>query len=96
MSKAQDHLNLLGCRAKDRVTGLEGVLTSICFDLYGCIQASLHPGLDKDGKSRDLAWYDVARIEVVGKETVMAVPDFVEGKIAEGLKGSAEKPAPKS
>ncbi len=28
----QKHLSILGYRARDRVTGFEGVVTSVCFD----------------------------------------------------------------
>ena len=79
-------LTLLGYRVRDKVTGLEGVVTCICFDLYGCIQATLNPGVDKEGKLREQAWFDVARLEVISKEPVMPPPDFAVEK------GPAEKP----
>lgn len=87
------HLAMLGWRARDSITGMEGVIVSIGFDLYGCIQAIVHPGLDKDGKPRDSQWFDVSRLELMGKNPVMAQPDFVVGRVAEGGKGPAEKPA---
>lgn len=71
-----EYLKLLGLKVKDRVTGLEGVVTSICFDLYGCVQALVHPGLDKEGKARDLCWYDCNRLEVLDAEPVMPQPRF--------------------
>ena len=33
------HLELLGQKVEDKVTGFRGVVTTISFDLYGCIQA---------------------------------------------------------
>jgi hypothetical protein len=67
---------LLGRRAKDVVTGIEGVCDSICFDLYGCIQACIRPdGLTDKGEVKPAHWYDVKRLTSVG-ELLMPVPDF--------------------
>lgn len=92
MSKVHKHLNLLGHRVRDRVTGLDGVVTSISFDLYGCIQAVIHPGLQPDGKVAEQNWFDVNRLLVISTDPVMTPPDFVEGPIAEGKHGPAAKP----
>lgn len=89
----QSHLSKLGYRAKDLVTGIEGVIVSASFDLYGCIQYILDPGLDKDGKRRDREWLDVARVQLTSDAPVMRQPDFVQGVQAEGRQGPAEKPA---
>ena len=44
------HLDLLGLKVKDRVSDFEGVVISISFDLYGCVQADVRPfTTDKDG-----------------------------------------------
>lgn len=83
-------LEVLGKRVEDRVTGLSGVATSVCFDLYGCVQVCINPGLDKDGKSREQAWYDAARLLVKSDERVMEPPDF-NATVTD--KGPAEKPA---
>jgi len=88
------HMELLGCPVKDRVTGIEGIATSICFDLYGCIQAIVNPGLDKEGKPQETLWYDVSRLERTGT-AVMRVPDFNEPRATaatDGRKGPAERP----
>ena len=90
----QKHLALLGLQAKDRVTGFSGVVTSIGFDLYGCIQAVINPGLGGDGKLGDQLWFDVNRLEVTDHRPVMTTPNFEYGPVAEGLRGAAEKPAP--
>lgn len=89
------HLSLLGMRVADRVTNQQGVVTSISFDLYGCIQAVVNPGLDKDGKPTESHWYDVARLEVTSLEPVMPQPSFewTPEMVAAGRKGPAEKPA---
>jgi len=91
MTKIQEHMDMLGRMAKDRVTGFEGVVTSISFDLYGCVQAIVHPGMDKDGKMLDSHWFDVARLRMSNK-LVMKPPDFGFGPQAEGKQGTAEKP----
>jgi len=87
------HLNLLGMRAEDRVTGINGVVTSISFDLYGCIQALVNPGLDKDGKIQDQLWFDVGRLKVTSSAPVMDRPNYDFGPQAEGKQGPAEKPS---
>lgn len=92
MINVQKHLGLLGLKVQDKVTGAKGVVASISFDLYGCIQAIVNPGLDKDGKPQDSSWYDVNRLTVTDSEPVMQRPNFDAGLIAEGVKGPAEKP----
>lgn len=93
MSQPKEHLNLLGFRVRDRVSGFEGVVASVCFDLYGCIQAIVHPGLQADGKLGDQSWFDVNRLEIVSAEPVMNRPNFEFGEVAKGNKGAADKPA---
>jgi hypothetical protein len=51
MENVRQHLTILGKKAKDKITGVEGIITSISFDLYGCIQASIDRGVNKEGKS---------------------------------------------
>jgi len=91
--QVKKHLELLGKPCKDKVTGMEGVITSIGFDLYGCIQAIVHPGLDEKGETKETVWFDVARLEITDEEPVMDVPDFEYGHVAEGKKGPSEKPS---
>lgn len=95
---AQAHIDLLGFRVRDCVTGLEGVITSICFDLYGCIQAAVQPGLDKDGKPASGIWFDVNRLTALSPQRVMPVPGFDKppkfgATPATHTHGPAEKPA---
>jgi hypothetical protein len=90
--QVQKHIDLLGRKCKDRVTGLEGIITSITFDLYGCVQAIVHPGLSKDGTTKDTMWFDISRLEVKKGNPVMDRPNFEYGHIAEGKKGPGEKP----
>lgn len=93
MVDLKKHLDMLGMRVEDRVSGFKGTVTSIGFDLYGCIQAVVNPGVDKDGKPADSHWFDVGRLAVLGGP-VMKRPEFewTAQAVAEGRKGPAEKP----
>ncbi len=87
------HFELLGMKVEDKVTGFKGVVASISFDLYGCVQVIVNPGMDKDGKLKGSEWFDVARLKVTSTKPVMDRPNFESGSVAEGKKGPAEKPA---
>lgn len=91
----KDYMKLLGLEAEDRVTGFAGYITSIAFDLYGCVQFVIAPGLDKDGKIKDAHWFDAKRVKVTGKKPVMKVPDFCGMEAGEEI-GCEAKPATSS
>ena len=91
--KLQEHIKLLGMKVKDKVTGFNGVVTSMSFDLYGCVQAIVTPEAGEAGKQEDSRWFDVQRLTVTGKKPVMELPNYEYGYVAEGRKGAAEKPA---
>ena len=76
MKTVQECLEMLGFRAEDSVTGFKGVVTSIGFDLPGCIQASISPGLKADGSVGDAYWFDVNRIKITSSKPVMKQPTF--------------------
>lgn len=87
----QQHMKLLGMQVRDSVTGFVGVVSSIGFDLYGCVQAIVTPGMGKDGRVGDSLWFDVKRLIVTSKKPVMSVPNF--GAMPAGKEiGAAEKP----
>ena len=86
------HLGLLGKRVEDKVTGFKGIVSSISFDLYGCVQAIVNPGMGTDGKPADSMWFDVSRLKVSSQKPVMQPPDFEVGPQAEGKQGPSEKP----
>jgi len=88
----QTHLALLGRAATDKVTGFVGTVSSVCFDLYGCIQCCLTPVVGEDGKVLPSQWFDVSRLEIGDSERVIQLPDFERGYVATGAKGPAEKP----
>ena len=79
-------MELLGMKVVDKVTGFKGVVTSVSYDLYGCVQAVVSPPIDKEGKRGDGRWFDTHRLKITSKKPVMPIPDFVE------IKGPAEKP----
>lgn len=87
----EKHIDLLGYRAKDKITGYEGVIDSVSFELYGCVHASVKPPLNKDGKVENGLWFDVTRLEVDKSSRVMPIPDFYEGYVANGEKGCDDK-----
>lgn len=92
MKNIKQHLDWLGFKVKDKTTGFTGVVTSISFDLYGCIQAIVNPAMTKEGKLQDAHYFDVSRLQKIGKSRVMELPNYDFGVIAEGKQGAAEKP----
>jgi hypothetical protein len=56
----------LGKKAKDIITGFEGIITSKHIYLTGCTQYGLQPKIDKDGKVSDINYFDEGRIEIIG------------------------------
>lgn len=87
------HFDLLGKKVEDAVTGYKGVVTTISYDLYGCIQAVVTPEADGQDISPG-GWFDVTRLIVKSKKPVMALPDYNQGYVSEGRKGAASKPLP--
>lgn len=102
------YIDMLGFKYRDRVTNYEGVGSTVSFDLYGCVQIALTPPAKKDKAtgeqtSVDGRWFDASRLERVGKERVMDVPNYERFdlpidaqpiKAAQHPAGPAEKPAP--
>lgn len=88
-------IDLLGRRAEDRVTGQSGVITSVCFDLYGCVQVVIQPRAKPDGEMPSGHWFDIGRVKV-SDESVMAAPDFDAAGVKPSgyAKGAAQKPLP--
>lgn len=88
----EEHLKWLGMKVKDKVSGIEGTVHSVCFDLFGCIQADVRPsGLNDDGKMKNGWWMDVTRLEATQKNPVMEMPNFREGYVSTGRKGASDK-----
>ncbi len=87
------HLELLGHEVKDKVSDYKGVVTSVTFDLYGCVQALVRPSkLREDGDFQSGAWLDVGRLKVISNSPLMDQPNFMPERVAEGKKGPAKLP----
>jgi len=87
-----NYIALLGRKGKDRVTGFEGVVTSLSFDLYGCVQIVLMPKAG-DEEVKTGHWFDLPRIQILKGKPVMPAPNFYDIALVGG-KGPAEKPMP--
>ncbi len=53
----------LGDVAKDKITGLSGVVVGITHWLNGCTRATVQPQELKDGKPIEAQWFDVQQLE---------------------------------
>lgn len=71
----------LGTKLRDRVTGFVGISTAKVIYLNGCVQYSLKPSLDKDGKIQDAQFFDSQQLEFVD-----------EGILTEKMKEETKKP----
>lgn len=60
----------LGITVKDKVTGFSGTVTGFVQYLSGCNQVLVVPKVGKDGSFKEAQWFDVQRIERVGKTKV--------------------------
>ena len=92
MAKQMHVMDYMGLKGVDKVTGFKGVVTSVSYDLYGCIQVILTPEVDEKGKREDGRWYDVQRIKTTTKKPVIPVPDFGDHNPVLWEHGPAEKP----
>jgi len=93
----EQSVGLLGKKVKDKLTGSTGIVTSVCFDLFGCIQAIISPGkVGKDGKEiPSIEWVDINRLEVKDNKVLIKHPDFnVKYQLREDVPGPADKPVP--
>lgn len=59
-------MNYLGKKAKDKITGFEGIVIGKASYLFGCAQYGLTPEA-KDGKIESTQWFDEGRIEIIGE-----------------------------
>lgn len=81
----RENIKLLGLRFKDLITGIEGIATTVSFELYGAIEGVLTTDPD-DSKNTRTLWASTRRFEEVSSERVMPLPNFIIEK------GPAEKP----
>ena len=75
------HLDLLGYEVEDKVSDYKGVVISISFDLYGCIQADVRPReLGENGLPKQGYWLDVSRLRVVSKNRLWSSRILSKGR----------------
>jgi hypothetical protein len=55
----------LGKKAKDKVTGFEGIIVGKTSYLFGCNSYGITPAA-AEGKVNDTCWFDEGRIEILG------------------------------
>lgn len=56
----------LGKKAKDKITGTEGIIVARAEHLFGCNTYGVAPQVLKDGKRLDTEWFDEGRLEIIG------------------------------
>ena len=71
-----------GKKARDKVTGLVGIITGKIVWMYGCNQYCIVPPVDKEGKVVDGSWFDEGRIEII--------EDAIEPKDAQVARNGAD------
>ena len=86
------YLDLLGYPVTDSVTGFKGIVESISYDLYGCIQAVVRGPVNDKGEIPDGRWFDCKRLSKSQTEPVMRAPIFETAAVYQEA-GPAEKPA---
>lgn len=67
----------LGKRAKDKITGFSGILTSRCEFLTGCNRYCIQPTELKDSKPIESIYFDEAQIEIISEKGIS--PSDVQG-----------------
>ena len=77
----------LGQKAKDKITGFEGIITARVTYLYGCDQYGIAPAV-RDGKIGDTSYFDEGRIEIIGRGIL---PEEVQVE----QKGGIQRDAPR-
>jgi len=65
--QSEDEMNEtieLGCIARDRISGFEGVVTARSEFLNGCVRLGLTPRKrDDDGAPMEAQWFDIEQVE---------------------------------
>ncbi len=65
----------LGDKARDLITGFEGIVTGHTRYITGCDCYCLQPqGLDKEGKIQEGKWIDENRLAIVQRDAVSLAP----------------------
>jgi len=88
----------LGVKAKDRITGFEGIVMAKVVYLNGCIQYCLKPPLSKKGELREGEYFDEGQLERTGKglNNSKVIVRVVDEAVAEVGGNMADTPKDKS
>ena len=86
----EKHIQLLGQQMEDVVSGFKGMVDSVSFDVYGCVQATLKPRVDKSGEVPDGCWFDIKRLKKSGKRLLDVPAHMITAPGDE--RGPADKP----
>ena len=78
---------VLGCTARDQITGLQGIVIGITHWLNGCVRVTLQPQSVRDGKPEDASTFDVEQIEAID------LPAFAVGPPTGGPMPNPTRPA---
>lgn len=88
----EDVINLLGYKARDKITKQDGVISSVSFDLYGCVQVLLTPLKVKNGEDIKVhGWFDINRIEIIKNKKIMNFPEYNKYESIKDVGGPGEK-----
>ncbi|KQV66601.1 hypothetical protein [Caulobacter sp. Root343] len=71
--------SILGSTVKDRITGFSGVATSYTTYLTGCNRVGVTPTVDADGKTREDAWFDEQRLDVIADKDKVVLDNSAAG-----------------
>lgn len=96
MKNSIEYIKLLGSLAKDRITDYEGVITSVSFDLYGCIQVVLaQRKIDEKGENC-VRWFDINRLDIRNKKVMECPFETIDipKNHQDFTHGPSEKPKP--
>jgi hypothetical protein len=58
---------MLGQKAKDKITGFEGVVTGMVLNLYDNDDYGLQAPLSDKGEIPEAKWFDAGRLEFLGR-----------------------------
>ncbi len=59
-----------GQEVKDKITGFRGVITGQCSYITGCQQYLVQPKSKKPDTKPEALWFDIDRLEIVGKKII--------------------------
>ena len=71
----------LGDKVRDKISGLEGIITSKIEFLNGCIQYGIQPPVSENGDMREVEYIDEGQLERIKEKTTIIKQENVGGGI---------------